>query len=211
MPSTPTGLLASAGPLRRAAPALFLGAWAASFLAIGVVLMVGHWVALPRPASGDKNLAQGLADLPDEPVAPCWRMTHVLYAECRCSQRILEYLAGRPTPREVREGVLLVGQDEAFERRARERGLALAVIGAEELRARLGIESAPLLLIRDPQGRVRYSGGHTDRKQGLDYRDLELLEALRGGAQVEPLPVFGCAVSRELQSILDPIGIKYGN
>jgi hypothetical protein len=66
-----------------------------------------------------------------------------------------------------------------------------------------------LLIVVDPGGTPRYAGGYTIRKQGLDYQDLEILAELRRGSSAERLPAYGCAVSDELQSALDPIGIKY--
>lgn len=197
-----------AGP-RRALAALYLWLWGASLLAVGVVLMAGHWVALPGPARDDAGLARELAGLEPARGATAWVLTHVLYAECRCSRRIFEHIAERPTPAGVHERVLLIGRDESWERHARERSIELVEVDPTELRERFGIESAPLLLVADPQGRIRYRGGHTARKQGLDDRDIEILEALREGREAAALPVYGCAVSRELQSILDPIGIKY--
>jgi hypothetical protein len=170
--------------------------------------MVGHWVALPRPANDDALLAHGLAALSkDDP--PGWRLTHILYADCRCSQSIFEHLLHRPMPEGVAERVVLVGEDDGWEGRARARGIELVHMTREELKARLGIESAPLLVISEPSSQVRYVGGYTDRKQGLGYRDAAVLAALRSGTDVPSMPVFGCGVSQQLQATLDPIGIRY--
>jgi hypothetical protein len=82
-------------------------------------------------------------------------------------------------------------------------------ISADELAQRFHIESVPLLVIVDPTGVLRYVGGYTLRQQGLDYQDLEILAQLRQNRATHSLPIYGCAVSRQLKSYLDPIGIKY--
>ncbi len=70
------------------------------------------------------------------------------------------------------------------------------------------IDAAPLLVAIDPEGRVRYAGGYTDRKQGPDVRDRQILDALQRGDVVQPLPLYGCAVSKQLRRTLDPLGLK---
>jgi hypothetical protein len=186
--------------------ALFV-AWAAPLVLIGSVLMVGHWVPLPTP-SKTALLDRAIGEL----VGPSdgrWNMVHVLYSQCSCSARIFEYLLSRPSPTETGETVLLVEPNERFATRARERGFRVEQIKREALKERFGIEAAPLLLIADPQGVVRYAGGYTLQKQGLDYHDLEFLDRLRSGSDVAELLAYGCGVSRELQSYLDPLGVKY--
>jgi len=39
-------------------------------------------------------------------------------------------------------------------------------------------------------------------------RDVAVVEALRRGEAVEPLPTFGCAVGRALKEKIDPLGIR---
>ncbi len=187
---------------------MFLVLWGAFLLLVSAALMAGHWVVLPAPENNDVKLEAALAGmtaLGDQR----WHLTHVLYAECRCSERIFDYLSARPTPPGVGERVLLAGSRDEWASRARARGFDVVVLTPEDLKARFDIESAPLLLISDPGGRIRYAGGYTGRKQGLDYRDVAILESLRSGERVDALPLYGCAVSREMQELLDPIGIEY--
>lgn len=200
----------SSASLRGVGAAAYLIGWAAALLLVTTVLMVGHWVTLPRPNLDDPRLASALTELRAAP-SKRWELTHVLYVDCRCSQRVFAHLLERPTPAAASERVLMVGSDDAWRRQAALRGFEVLETSAEQLGRRFGIESAPLLLISDPGGEVRYAGGYTDRKQGPQYRDVEALEALRRGEPVELLPLFGCGVTRELQAILDPIGAKYGS
>ena len=64
------------------------------------------------------------------------------------------------------------------------------------------------MVVIDPGDAVRYVGGYTPRKQADDVRDVAVLEALRRGEPVEPLPTFGCAVGRSLRAKIDPFGIR---
>lgn len=183
--------------------------WGVACLAIGVVLMAGHWVPLPTPDRADPVLNQSLAEL--DPVNGArWSMYHVLYAKCRCSLRTFDYLFARGAAPDVNETIVLVGEHDEYQKRARAHGFAVETITRETLKTRFNVETAPLLLIRDPAGAIRYSGGYTARKQGLDYQDRLVLAELRDGTEAGTLPAYGCGVSAELQAYLDPIGVKYG-
>lgn len=182
--------------------------WAVPCTVVVTSLMVSHWVPLPKPDRSDPSLTAGLAEVAP-PDHAAWTVAHVLYAQCRCSQRTFEYLFERGPSAGAREVVVLVGRHDEYERRATDAGYAVRRITRRELKERLNLESAPLLVISDPTGAVRYVGGYTSRKQGLDYQDLALLEELRKGHGARDLPAYGCGVSRELQAFLDPIGVKY--
>jgi hypothetical protein len=199
---------AVAWQLGRLGARLLLLVWAATMLLVGAILLASHWLALPAPAVDDPLLQRALAQLDDRGRGR-WQLVHVLYSECRCSQRTLDYLASRPTPEGAVERLLLVGHDEERASKARSRGLWVEEISADELEQRFHIESVPLLVIVDPTGVLRYVGGYTLRQQGLDYQDLEILTQLRQNHATHSLPIYGCAVSRQLQSYLDPIGVKY--
>jgi hypothetical protein len=187
---------------------VFLAIWALLLLSVGAILMAGHWIVLPTPDAGDEQLGAAVAGV-TTPGDRRWQLTHVLYADCRCSQRIFEYLLTRPTPDGAGERVLLVGQNDDFAARARRRGIQLIAVTPQELKTRFHIESAPLLLITDPDGNLRYTGGYSTRKQGPDYRDVETLESLLSVGSARSLPLYGCGVSRDLQQLLDPLNVKY--
>src|SRR5690606_15674155 len=194
--------------VRRLAPALGLLFWALPCVAVSATLMAGHWVPLPVPQRDDATLRSALSDLlgrGDGAGIGSWGVVHVLYVRCRCSQRTFDYLFDRGASPGAVETILLVGagDDEqtcALARRATASGFRVETTNRAELKARLNIESAPLLLIVDPAGEVAYSGGYTARKQGLDFRDQEYLAQLQAGKSIADLPAFGCGVSRELQS-----------
>jgi hypothetical protein len=186
---------------------LLLGAWAALAFVVAASLMAAHTYTLPTPAVADDTFV-GAIDTLRERDDTGWLVVHVLYAECRCSQRIFDHLLGSTRPADVTEKVLLVGQRDDFAASARARGIAVVNVTPRELAAHYRIESAPLLLVVDPAGDVRYAGGYTERKQGPEIEDVELIERLLREESTTPLPLFGCAVSERLQAILDPLGIE---
>ena len=174
---------------------------------VAASLMAAHAYTLPTPAAEDDALVDAVGRL-REPDEARWLVVHVLYAECRCSQRIFDHLLASTRPSGVTEKVLLVGQREEFAAAARARGIAVLDVTPRELADDYRIESAPLLLVVAPDGAVRYAGGYTERKQGPEIEDVELIERLLRDETTTPLPLFGCAVSERLQAILDPLGLE---
>ncbi len=195
--------------LRRGAAGVFFVAWAGLAVTAGASLMASHWQTLPVPESSDPRLARALAELRPPSGDPSWLAIHVLYSKCRCSQRIFDHLFDEPRPPGVQESIVLVGADAALQRRAAQAGFELTVVSPRELEARFHVVSAPLLIALDAADVVRYAGGYTDRKQGPDIRDIAVLSALQSGRSAQELPLFGCGVSRELQELIDPLGLKY--
>jgi hypothetical protein len=172
--------------------------------------MAGHWTTLPLPEPEDVEFKAALVALRPRPEAESWVAIHVLYSKCRCSQRVLDHLFETQRPEGLDETILLVGADEGIEARTNRAGFHLVVVNPSELQTEYHIVSAPLLLVLSPDDAVRYAGGYTGRKQGYDVHDLEIVDAVRNGRAADRLPLYGCGVSKELQNLLDPIGIKYG-
>ncbi len=176
-------------------------AWFAAMVTLGAGLLARHVLALPGPSG--TRLAPGLSSLRRADQRG-WLAVHVLYASCRCSQRIAAHLAGTNRPEGVSEIVLWAGDDPppaalaaAFDvRRVSEAGLA-----------ELGVEAAPLLAVVAPSGEVRYAGGYTTRKQGPEVEDLAIIASARRAERLAALPVFGCAVSTRLQEQLSRLPV----
>jgi hypothetical protein len=118
---------------------------------------------------------------------------------------VLASLFSRGVHTTVRERIVLVGAHAAYESAAHKAGFTVEVIEPEQLKARYRLEAAPVFVVADPRGEVRYVGGYSERKQGLALHDVEILAALTGGQGVRELPLFGCAVSRALQRLMDPL------
>jgi hypothetical protein len=174
---------------------LAVAAWFGAMLLLGAALLAKHVVALPAPEKDDR-LARSVSALRVPDARGKWLAVHVLYAECRCSQRIVAHLLSTARPTGWDETVLWVGT--ATPEPALSQHYHVKRVTSAEL-SRLGIEAAPLLVVVDAQDRVRYAGGYTTRKQGPVIDDLRILDAAQHSARLESLPVFGCAVSERLK------------
>jgi hypothetical protein len=172
-----------------------LALWLAATTAVAGATAVLHDSPLPLPAPP-----------PEQPTGAA-HLTHALAVECPCSGRILAYLEERGAVPGVAEEVLLVGGDPALVERLRARGFAVSVLDEAEL-AQRGIVGVPSLVVWRPDGTAAYRGAYAPRPQ-MDPIDLDLLAEVREGTAPEPMPIFGCAVSRGLQLRLDPLRIKY--
>lgn len=182
--------------------------WALAAITVAASLALAHDYALPRPARDEQAVRDAVARSRRVGEQGRWLALHVLYSRCRCSERTLAHLFARGPRSDVSERIVLVGAHADFERKARAAGFALDVIAPEQLQQRYHVEAAPLFVVADPEGTLRYVGGYTERKQGLAQRDVVILDALRKGGFAQELPLFGCAVSRRLQSMFDPLGLK---
>lgn len=191
----------------RVAAFVTIGAW---FLAVGVIgsaLLARH--LLPMPSSSSSNaslLALRRTEDFGRPFA-----VHVLYVECRCSQRIADRLTSTARPSGASEHVVVVGDESpatsALGQRLRAAGLAVTTTSAEALAATYGVVSAPLLFVAGSDGSELYRGGYTDRKQGPAPRDREVIEAAIAGRKSPALPVYGCAVAADLKRQRNPLGM----
>jgi hypothetical protein len=194
---------------RERAGKLAFAMWACASLALVASLMVAHWYILPSPDKGDPVTSRALAALRGPGDAERWLAVHVLYGRCRCSQRIVDHLVATRRPEGVKEVILLVGEDPGHGERAARAGFTVVRLSPAELERDYHIVAAPLLAIVAPDGSLRYTGGYTGHKQGPDIRDVALIEETRARGSASPLPLFGCAVSKELQELIDPLRLKY--
>jgi hypothetical protein len=197
------------GRLRRLGGALSgfgLAIWLFVMTVVCATLLGRHLIALPRPAA-DVALERAMESLRGTSGTGQWMTVHVLYAECLCSQRIADHVLASRRPEGVTERVLLIGHDAPLEARLASAKFPTTVVSEDEAATRFHVVAAPSFLVLAPDGTVRYVGGYTDRKQGLDAKDLAVVADTRAGREVSPLPIFGCAVSARLRAALNPLGI----
>lgn len=194
---------------KRAAALVLLALWLGVMSIVTLTFMVSHWYTLPKPDNERPLVAASIAGLRTADDRGRWMAVHVLYADCGCSRRIFSHLFAGDRPAGVTEKVVLVGDAPDLEKQAAAAGFAVEAISPGQLRERFHVQAAPLLLIADPGGKLRYVGGYTERKRGPDPKDKEILARLMTDHAPSELPLFGCAVSASLQQLLDPIGIKY--
>jgi hypothetical protein len=183
---------------------VFLVIWAGSLTAVGACLMVSHWVPLPNPEVDGLGYREILVRTGGRQ----WSAFHFLYAECPCSRRVLEHVLARSPRHDVREEIVLIGGDAELANRTKNQGFVVDQISPQQLKGKYGVEAAPLLVVVDPQSQVRYAGGYTSRKRAFEIQDMTIVSNLLSDQDVEPLPVYGCAVSKSLQTIVDPLRIK---
>ncbi|MCC9604009.1 thioredoxin family protein [Stieleria sp. JC731] len=181
--------------------------WAIGLSVVISALMVAHWVTLPMPEMGSRVNAGLISDVSDRDQR--LRVIHVMNLQCPCSKRVLRTLLERTPINGTHEKILFVGSDPEFDRQATQKGFATESVKHTELKERFGIESSPMMLVVDHSGTIRYSGGYTSRKQGLDVQDVSIIKTLLEGQSVESLPIYGCAVSRSLRKVVDPLQLKY--
>ncbi len=182
--------------------------WIPVLLVVVASLMVGHWVILPRPPTGDPEVRAAVAKLRGAEDTG-WMAVHVLYGECPCSRRVLKHVLSSDRPRGVSEKLVLVGRDDEWAKKARAKGLDVDVVEMEELLSKYHLMAAPMFLVVNPRGDVVYMGGYTARKQGPDIADVAIMQHLMHGEREQERPIFGCAVGASLQDALDPLHIKY--
>lgn len=194
---------------RRRARQGALWLWAAVAFVVTGSLASAHEYTLPHPERTDRVLRSALAAQRTADEVGLFGVTHVMYAACRCSQGIIDHLEARGARKDVAEHVVLVGHDDALAARIERAGFRLDQIEPKELKRKYGLAAAPMLIVADAKGDVAYVGGYTQHKQGLDIRDNALIDQLIAGKSADELPLLGCAVSRALQRLIDPFGLKY--
>lgn len=189
---------------------MIMPAWAGILLVVISSLMVGHWVSLPHPEMGEQLRIQTATSSGhgSEDLGGAVYAFHFLYGDCPCSRRVLKRVVAREPVTGARERIVFIGRDPELQRDAAAKGYAVDCVDPEQLQSKYGVESAPLLILTNENGEILYSGGYTSRKQGLDVQDVELISRVVAGEPVEGLPLYGCAVSRSLKAIIDPLNLK---
>lgn len=143
---------------------------------------------------------------------------HFLTPTCSCSEKILSHLLKRgPLKREVgiEKIVLIDDTPENYTQKLKERGFDIDHYSFEEATKKYSesIRGVPLLIIFNDEKEAKYVGGYSD-KLITPFTNIDIkkfLTEIKSGRAIASLPVRGCAVSKEYQTILDPLGIKYAN
>jgi hypothetical protein len=171
-------------------------------------LGVSHTAPMPKPTP-EERLTHALLDLRAKPGSML--LVHVIYGRCSCTERLFRHLVQRRALPDMDEAILFVGDDAAKREAARKAGFRFATVTAAELEARFDLQVAPVLFAFARDGRLAYAGGYFDRPAAVVALDERIISEVQRGAPAEPLPVYGCAVSPELQKSVDPLGIVYRN
>jgi hypothetical protein len=181
--------------------------WFAITAVVGVRLTALHLIPLPQPG----HAAAIEAAIPVSSIMGAWSLTHILAVDCPCSQRIADHLLGRGVVPGASEEVWILGSNPGLAGKLKVRGFQVSAVDPDHLAASTGIEGGPWLLIRNPAGKLAYSGGYSSMPMNVpaEARDLELLDRCRKGEYPPAWPAFGCAASHALQRKLDPLGLHF--
>lgn len=177
-------------------------AWLGICLLVGGSLLAGHLLTLPVPTRGDPALRHAIAATRTDADRGKWLAVHVLAGTCKCSQRIVAHLIASKRP-DIIERIVWIGDAPPDAP-----GFAVETVTPAQLKEKYDLEAAPVMVVADPTGEIRYVGGYTDRKQAADIKDLEVIAMAKTQAAVEALPAFGCAVGEALRDQLDPLGVR---
>jgi len=117
----------------------------------------------------------------------------------------LTHLIARGRFRDAEELILFVGSDPGNRETALRAGFGFQNISDSDLISRFGVEAAPVLVIFNSNGELRYAGGYYNHPATIRPLDEQIHGQLEAGKVTAALPVFGCAVSLRLQRSLDPL------
>ncbi len=187
---------------------VLIGAWVLLALVGIASLGVSHTAPMPGPTP-EQRLTSALLALRERPRMPF--LVHVIYARCSCTERLFKHLVERRALPGMSETILFVGDDAAKQARAKAAGYRFSTVTPAELQRRYGLEAAPVLFAFTREGELAYAGGYFDKPAAVWALDERIVAEVQRGAPAEPLPVYGCAVSPELQKTVDPLGIVYRN
>lgn len=181
---------------------LFACVWAVSISVPLGLFSASHMAALP--------VAEEVAVDSGE-VAGEWRIVHVLAEECACSRSVIEYLLDRGSAGEMQEDVVLLDGSRELVSRLRSGGFRVTTVEAEDFCESLGSEGVPFFQVVEGGESPRYSGAYFDSafRATSGFLDLKTYSLIKDGGFVLSRPVFGCATSERLKSLLDPLGLKY--
>lgn len=139
-----------------------------------------------------------------------WQAIHVLADRCQCSADVAFHLLKRGRDfRLVAETVIFIGHDPDRKSQLTMAGFRFLEMSGNDVVNTIGIESAPNMVLVDPDGLVKYAGGYYEHRERTKAMDSFIITQTMADMQTGSLPSFGCAISRRLQAATDPLGLKY--
>jgi len=158
----------------------------------------------------------GVSFFPDKNVAPSqatagrWTLTHVIGEGCKCSRQVYLYLLKRGPLSDADENVVILGKMPQEAQELQAHGFKVSFREARSLASEKAI-GVPFLLITSDKGEAVYAGGYasSEIRESTAIQDLSILASLHDGKVAKEFPIFGCAVSQHIQSLIDPMKFKY--
>lgn len=135
-----------------------------------------------------------------------WGMIHILAMECGCSEIIAEYLLKRK-PIMPNEKIMFLGTTNKIAKQLKQVGFQ--IIESKQLDGY--IEGVPQLIVFNPDGDIKYSGGYAPKMITplTKIQDQFIFNSIKNKKNNPQLAVMGCAINKKLQKELDPLGLKY--
>ncbi len=142
---------------------------------------------------------------------------HFITPMCGCSREVYKHLMkeGPLDNKAYNEKIIIIDDfKDGIANELTKRGFDVFKLSNEEAKKIFDgeVRGVPLLTIYDQTLTTQYVGGYSEKSitpfTKINYR--KFLQKIETKKKVKPLPVIGCAVSKEYQKLLDPFGLKYG-
>jgi translation initiation factor 2 beta subunit (eIF-2beta)/eIF-5 len=136
-----------------------------------------------------------------------WGMVHILGEGCGCSEIIAEHLIKRKALPNTHEKVYFIGSFPQYEQKLKAAGFSVE----EKPEVKKYLEGLPMLIVHNPKGEVKYSGGYAHKiiTPITKLLDQEIYTKVKNNTATEKLLIAGCAVSKQIQNQIDPLGLVY--
>ncbi len=188
----------------------FLVAWIITISAIVGIMHSWHLADLSPVDKKSLTIKDYSSDVKN------FGIIHFLTPACSCSQSIYEELISRPPYKEdwAKEAVVLIDDSKnVMKPHLLSKGYKVISLSSKSIdkNNKGSIRGVPLLVIYDKKKVTRYVGGYSAQAI-TPFTDINIesfLKKIESGAEVDSLPVIGCAVSKEYKKLLDPFGLKY--
>lgn len=142
-----------------------------------------------------------------------WKLTHLVSDQCGCSKVVLNSLAARKPNSKYEEEVIILSETTTSKFESlRDIGYTVRVINQDIIEKSFQeAGGVPALYITNPNNEVVYVGGYSNKSlKNIDQvEDQKIFAQTLAGETVKARPIFGCVVSRKMQSLVDPMQIKY--
>lgn len=164
----------------------------------------GLFENLIHPSGEDPTLTQAIHDNRNEAEFGQWPAVHVFNARCNFSKQIVEHILSRGPMPGIKEKIVLVGHHFQWEALAKTQGFPIEFITRRKLKSMYNISAAPIMVVVDQLGTIRYAGSYFSQKDRSVFKDVAVIDSLIQQTPVEPMPLHGCAVVSMLSSTLGP-------
>lgn len=193
--------------LRTALVTAGLTAWFAAALYLAAALSVTHLATYAAPDR--RTRLEQFADARRVGAGDRLLVLHVIGESCSCTDGLFRALIGRGSLAGVEEHILFMDPRPRRAARARRAGFVFDRLDRAIALDALGLSAAPVMIVLDGSGHLRYAGGYFDHPAAAVSLDRRILGALIDDASAlpAPLPIFGCALDPVLRRRVDPLGL----